>query len=155
MDIDGLKELVGQSCDCIGGIAAVYLFGSRAKGRPNPRDYDFAVLFDETLVGDRCEQDLIVDGIQSALARALGKVDVVRMNDTDLVLTQQVMRYKVLVYCRSRAYKAEWETQARYRIWDMEPIHNRYRDAVFRRIEEVAREIDRPKSGGEVASRAE
>lgn len=155
MDRDALRELVAQTCGCVGGIAAVYLFGSRAKGKPNPRDYDFAVLFNEAEIGDRLEQDLIVDGIQSALAGALGKVDVVRLNDTDLVLTQQVLRYKVLVYCRSRAYKAEWETQARYRIWDMEPIHIRYRDAVFGRIEERARQIDRPPSGGEATSRAE
>jgi uncharacterized protein len=110
------------------GVAAVYLFGSTARGAARPgSDVDVAVLFDAppspTLSGPR----LVIEG---DLERALGApVDLVVLNDAPVDLRARVLRDGALLIDRDRSARIAFEVRTRNEAFDLEPVLARYRAA--------------------------
>ncbi len=107
------------------GVAAVYLFGSIARGKANARsDVDVGVLYQTpppaTLEG--LPADLEMD-----LTRLLAApVDVVVLNHAPADLIHRVLRDGVLVCDHDRSRRIAFETYARNMYWDMIPVLRRY-----------------------------
>ena len=137
MDVDGLTELCGSILPSIPGVNTAYLFGSRAKGAVNPRDYDIAILFDEGCIPNKQGIYRASDYVYAALHKHLRPLDLVELNVAEDLLISQVLKYEKTLYCADSAYRVEWETQIRYKIWDMLPIRKLYEEAAFRRVREM------------------
>ena len=109
-------------------VAAVYLFGSTARGTARAgSDIDIAVLFDtppaRTLSGPR----LVIEG---ELERAIGtKVDLVVLNDAPVDLRTRVLRDGHLIVERDPSARIAFEVRTRNEAFDMEPVLARYRAA--------------------------
>jgi predicted nucleotidyltransferase len=108
------------------GTAAVYLYGSVARGDSRPgSDVDVAILFDEdpprTLDGLHVG---IADGLQAALGRP---VDLVVLNHASPDLVHRVLRDGILVCETNRSCRIRFEVRLRNEYFDMEPIRRRYR----------------------------
>jgi predicted nucleotidyltransferase len=110
------------------GTAAVYLYGSVARGDSRPgSDVDVAILFDEdpprTLDGLHVG---IADGLQAALSRP---VDLVVLNHASSDLVHRVLRDGILVCEPDRSCRIRFEVRLRNEYFDMEPIRRMYRRA--------------------------
>jgi predicted nucleotidyltransferase len=109
-------------------VAAVYLFGSTARGTPRSgSDVDVAVLFDapppRTLNGPR----FVIEG---ELERALGTpVDLVVLNDAPVDLRTRVLCDGRLLVERSPSARIAFEVRTRNEAFDLEPVLARYRAA--------------------------
>jgi len=108
------------------GTAAVYLYGSVARGDSRPgSDVDVAILFDEdpprTLDGLHVG---IADSLQAALGRP---VDLVVLNHASPDLVHRVLRDGILVSEPNRSGRVRFEVRLRNDYFDMEPIRERYR----------------------------
>jgi predicted nucleotidyltransferase len=108
------------------GTAAVYLYGSVARGDSRPgSDVDVAILFDEdpprTLDGLHVG---IADGLQGALGRP---VDLVVLNHASPDLVHRVLRDGILVCETNRSCRIRFEVRLRNEYFDMEPIRRLYR----------------------------
>jgi predicted nucleotidyltransferase len=109
-------------------VAAVYLFGSTARGTARAgSDVDVAVLFvalpARTLNGPR----LVIEG---ELERALGtRVDLVALNDAPVDLRARVLRDGRLLVERNPSARIAFEVRTRNEAFDLEPILTRYRAA--------------------------
>lgn len=107
------------------GVAAVYLFGSMARGDDHAdSDVDVAVLFDvappHTLHGRFA--------LAGELERALGRpVDLIVMNDAAVDLRIRILREGELVVDRSRAIRIASEVRTRNEYFDLEPVLTLYR----------------------------
>lgn len=128
-----LRASVVSACLQVRGAAAAYLFGSRARGAPNPHDFDIAVLFDERVL-DRSAMYAGEDELYALLHPTVHPLDVVCMNRADHLLLSRILRDRVPLYCGDDEYRREWEWHARYRVWDMQPFHQRYEDAALERL---------------------
>jgi hypothetical protein len=108
------------------GVAAVYLFGSIARGTARTdSDVDVAVLFHDpplrTLNGPR----FVVEG---ELERALGApIDLVVLNDAPVDLRIRVLRDGRLLVDRDPSVRIAFEVRTRNEAFDLEPILARYR----------------------------
>ena len=107
-------------------VAAVYLFGSTARGvGSSASDIDVAVLFDTQPPGTLDGAPLTLEG---ALERELGRrVDLVTLNSASADLVHRVLTDGVLVYERDRARRIRFEVARRSEYFDLEPIRQRYR----------------------------
>jgi predicted nucleotidyltransferase len=110
------------------GTAAVYLYGSVARGDSRPgSDLDVAVLFEQdpprTLEG---LHTAIADDLQAALGRP---VDLVILNHASPDLVHRVLRDGILVCERNRSARVRFEVRLRNEYFDMEPIRRMYRRA--------------------------
>ena len=108
------------------GTAAVYLFGSVARGDSGPgSDVDVAILFEEdpprTLEGLHLD---LGDALQAALGRP---VDLVVLNRATPDLVHRVLRDGILVCERNRSARIRFEVRLRNAYFDMEPIRKLYR----------------------------
>jgi len=109
------------------GVAAVYLFGSTARGDDHAdSDVDVAVLFEvappHTLHGRFA--------LAGELERALGRpVDLVVMNDAAVDLRIRILREGELLVDRNRAMRIASEVQTRNEYFDLEPVLTLYRSA--------------------------
>jgi uncharacterized protein len=109
-------------------IAAVYAFGSVARGAARPAsDLDVGVLFVEpppaTLDG------LPVD-LQDALTRAAGRtVDLVVLNTAPVDLVHRVLRDGRLVHETDRSRRIAFEVRSRALYFDLLPVLRQYRAA--------------------------
>ena len=109
------------------GLAAVYLFGSFARGTAGPAsDVDVGLLYSQapppTLEGRGFQ-------IEAALAILLRRpVEVVVLNDAPVDLTQRVLRDGRLVYDQGRARRIAFEIKTRNEFWDLEPFIRRSRE---------------------------
>jgi predicted nucleotidyltransferase len=109
-------------------VAAVYLFGSTARGTARDgSDIDVAVLFDapppRTLSGPR----FVIEG---ELEHARGKpVDLVVLNDAPVDLRTRVLRDGRLLVERNRSARIAFEVRTRNEAFDLEPVLARYRAA--------------------------
>jgi hypothetical protein len=108
------------------GAAAVYLFGSLARGEGRAdSDVDVAVLFDAppppTLQGQPFD-------IEDALERALGRrVDLVTLNTAPVDLRIRVLREGRLVIEHDPAARVRFEIATRNEAFDLEPVLRTYR----------------------------
>jgi len=107
-------------------VAAVYLFGSVARGDARPdSDVDIGILFrtapPATLAGQPF--DMAVD-----LERRLGaRVDVVVLNTAPPDLRIRVLRHGLLAVEPDRSARIRFEVATRNEYFDLEPILTEYR----------------------------
>jgi predicted nucleotidyltransferase len=126
MDLRQLEALLAAKLGADTNIAAVYLFGSRARGAPRDgSDVDLGVLYrvapPATLLGQPFE-------LQAALSSELGlPVDVVVMNNAPVDLVHRVLRDGRLVLEQDRSGRIAFEVKARNQYFDLLPILQRYR----------------------------
>lgn len=111
------------------GTAAVYLFGSVARGDSSPAsDVDVAILFEQdpprTLEG---LHTALSDDLQARLGR---RVDLVVLNHASPDLVHRVLRDSILVCERNRSARVRFEVRLRNEYFDMEPIRRLYRRSV-------------------------
>jgi uncharacterized protein len=107
-------------------VAAVYVFGSVARGTAGPgSDVDVAVLFNapppHTLDGARFT-------LEGDLERAMHTpVDLVVLNDAPVDLRIRVLRDGRLLIDRDRSARIAFEVHTRNEFFDLEPMLTHYR----------------------------
>jgi predicted nucleotidyltransferase len=108
------------------GIAAVYLFGSVARGTARSEsDVDVGVLYSEdpsqTLAG------LGLD-LEAEMEHLLGlPVQLVVLNRASVDLVVRVLRDGKLLVDRDRSKRIRFEVKSRFEFWDLEPYLKMYR----------------------------
>jgi hypothetical protein len=106
--------------------AAVYLFGSAARGTPRTdSDVDVAILFREPPASTLDAQPF---GLAADLERHMGQpVDVVVLNSAPVDLRIRVLRDGHLIIDRDKSRRIAFEVRTRNEAFDLEPILRRYR----------------------------
>jgi len=108
------------------GLAAVYLFGSQARGTAGPRsDVDIALLYVQdppaTLEG-------LSMRLEGEIEKLLGRpVQAVVLNHAPPDLIHSVLRDGKLVLDRDRSRRIQFEVRSRNRYFDIQPHLRRYR----------------------------
>jgi predicted nucleotidyltransferase len=126
MDLGQLRRVVTDVLGTDANVAAVYLFGSHARGTARPEsDVDLGALYRfppaPTLLAQPFEA-------QARLAEALrAPVDLVVMNTAPVDLVHRILRDGELVLETDRSRRIAFEVQARNRYFDLLPILQRYR----------------------------
>ncbi len=111
-----------------GGAAAVYLFGSVARGDDRPdSDVDLGILY-------RRDPPATLDGLplrlEGEVERALGRAtQVVTLNTAPADLRARVLRDGVLVLDRDPSLRIRFEVRTRNEWFDLQPILREYRRA--------------------------
>jgi predicted nucleotidyltransferase len=111
-----------------GGIAAVYVYGSVARGTARDgSDVDVAVLFER-------DPPHTLEGLHADLAHALEervgrRVDMAVLNHAPVDLTHRVLRDGILVIDANRSARIRFEVRTRNLYFDLEPYLRRYRRA--------------------------
>jgi len=108
--------------------AAVYLFGSEARGDARPdSDVDLGVLLAGTPPSTFDAQPYDLEG---ALERLLGRhVDVVILNRAPVDLRARVLRHGRLILDRDPSARIQFELRTRNEAFDFEPVLREYRKA--------------------------
>ena len=109
------------------GVAAVYLFGSVARGEARPSsDLDVAVLLEP--VPARGAYDSLRLDLRAELESELGReIDFVVLNHAPPDLTHRVLRDSVLVVEPDPSARVRFEVRARNEYWDVKPYLDEYR----------------------------
>lgn len=113
-------------------VAAVYVFGSVARGTASPAsDVDLGVLLTQapasTLEGRLLDYE-------ADLERQLGvPVQVVIVNDAPPDLAHRVLRDGVVILERDRSARLRFEVRTRNLFFDLEPFLTRYRTRAIER----------------------
>jgi uncharacterized protein len=108
------------------GVAAVYLFGSTARGTARSRsDVDLGILFTETPAADLNAQPY---DLEAAIERLVGRpVGAIVLNRAPVDLRTRVLRDGRLIVERDRSLRIAFEVRTRNEAFDLEPILRRYR----------------------------
>jgi predicted nucleotidyltransferase len=118
-------------------VQLAYVFGSQAKGKAHPRsDLDVAVLLAGDPDGATCTQrrmDIIGDLMTLFHTN---DVDVVVLNQADLSLRHQVVRYGRLAYESNHATAIEFQVRTLNLYMDFAPLLKRMEQAFYQRIRE-------------------
>jgi uncharacterized protein len=128
--------LLVESLSAFPEVAAVYLFGSFARGKPGKMsDVDVAVLTGggEEETGSPRHLDYIV-----AASKALGtdRLDLVILDSAPLALRHAVFRDGELLFVRDPRVLAKFREESLRRYLDTVPLRAAYAAAFFRRIRE-------------------
>ena len=109
------------------GVAAVYLFGSVARGEARPSsDLDVAVLLEPAPA--RGAYDSLRLDLRAELESELGReIDFVMLNHAPPDLTHRVLRDSVLVVEPDPSARVRFEVRARNEYWDVKPYLDEYR----------------------------
>jgi len=117
-------------------VAAIWLFGSVARGRPRATsDVDIAVF---TVPGARRRDPLRQLEYVGAASKALGtdRLDVVILNSAPVTLRHEVFRHGKLLFQRDDAGLARFREASMREYEDTAPLRRSLREAYFRRIRE-------------------
>jgi predicted nucleotidyltransferase len=135
-----LERRLSELCRAWSGdpdVAALYLFGSRAAGRPGPRsDVDLAVVLPDPMGPDarwRKRLELVGDA-----TRRLGTdaVDVIVLEDAPIVLAHRVLRHGRLIAERDPRRRTRVAEQVIRRYLDEAPLRAVLDAALSHRIRE-------------------
>jgi len=126
MDIRRLAAVIDAKFGVDRNVAAVYLFGSQARGEERAgSDVDLGVLYQakppSTLLGQPFEA-------QAELASELGRsVDIVVMNTAPVDVVHRILRDGKLLFEADKGRRIAFEVKARNEYFDLLPILQRYR----------------------------
>jgi predicted nucleotidyltransferase len=124
-----LSRLIREKLASDPNVAAVYLFGSQARGRARPdSDVDLGILYrtapEETLLSQPF-------ALQADLADALRKaVDIVVMNTAPVDLVHRILRDGQILFEADKSRRIAFEVRARNQYFDLLPILQRYRSKI-------------------------
>ena len=124
-----LLERLREACEhSPESVAAVYLFGSVARGDDRPgSDLDIGVL---GRTRDTALSDLVLGDLSDRLeAAARRNLDLVILQAAPPDLVHRVMRDGILLLDRDRSRRIAFEVQARNEYFDLEPVRRQYRAA--------------------------
>ena len=109
------------------GVAAVYLFGSVARGEWRPgSDLDVAVLLEPA--PERGTFESLRLDLRAERESDFGRdVDLVVLNHAPPDLTHRVLRDSVLVIEPDPSARVRFEVRARNEYWDLQPYLDEYR----------------------------
>ncbi len=109
-------------------IAAVYLFGSVARGTQHSRsDVDLGILYEETPPRTLSGRPF---GLEADLTELVGlPVQIVVLNDAPVDLIHRVLRDGILIQENNPGRRIAFEVRARNEYWDLKPVLDRYRGA--------------------------
>lgn len=109
------------------GVAAVYLFGSVARGEARAySDLDVAVLLEPA--PERGTYESLRLDLRAELESELGReIDFVVLNHAPPDLTHRVLRDSVLVIEPDPSVRVHFEVRARNEYWDLKPYLDEYR----------------------------
>ena len=109
------------------GVAAVYLFGSVARGESRPgSDLDVAMLLEPE--PERGIFESLCLGLRAELESELGQeIDFVVLNHAPPDLTHRVLRDSVLVIEPDPSARVRFEVRARNEYWDLKRYLDEYR----------------------------
>ena len=126
MDAALAKRLLADYFRAKPGIAAVYLFGSVAKGTARPdSDVDVGVLYQRapapTLLGQPYQEEA---DLTESFARP---VQVIVMNGAPADLVHRILRDGILVLEPDKSYRIAFEVRSRNEYFDLLPMLREYR----------------------------
>lgn len=119
------------------GVAAIYLFGSRAEGIARPgSDYDFAIIMQDARKAipyvDALLYNQLYDIINAAIAqRDFQTIDLVFLQRAPLYYTMNVLKYGVLLYDGNSKARLQFEERARLMYMDFEPYRQELEKATL------------------------
>lgn len=116
-------------------IAAIYLFGSQARGDVGPlSDYDFAVLFDGHAAESRFfDLKLKIMGELSSCFKT-DRVDLVVLNQAPSNLAMKVIAEGVVIGCRDDRQRIDFEVKTMRVYLDREYYEERYNTTMHQQI---------------------
>ena len=122
----GFERQIARVFNGVPGIAAVYLFGSMARGTARAAsDLDLGVLYLEPPASTLEAQPY---DLEAALERALGRrVEIVVLNGAPVDLRIRVLRDGRLIVDRDRSARIAFEVRTRNEAFDLEPVLREYR----------------------------
>jgi hypothetical protein len=131
MNINQIKSKIMNHLQPLTDIAAVYLFGSIAKGNPRAgSDIDIAILFKDENKNkiDRFERRL---DLEIELEKEIGiPVDIVDIETAQPVLQHQIRKHGKLILEKDHSYRVRFEVASRRRYFDMLRVYRR-RNAIL------------------------
>jgi predicted nucleotidyltransferase len=126
VDAAGAKQIIASYYGARPNVAAVYLFGSVARGTARvDSDADIGVLYDTPPSARLMAQPF---GDEAALAERLARpAQVVVMNHAPPDLVHRILRDGILVLEPNKSRRVAFEVQARNQYFDLLPILRQYR----------------------------
>ena len=146
--MNDLERQIRDAVSDIPGIAALLLFGSRARGTArSDSDVDIAVLADGTSLEDPADSSkysALHSDLRIRIAVALAhlspapwnRVDVVLLDRAPDTLRQRVMEYGYMILCRDPAAWKALRVKTMKEYGDREWARRRYRQGLRQRIRE-------------------
>lgn len=123
-----------RAVEAIPELAALAVFGSRARGNPRPdSDLDVAILPATADSGERRRLQTEVAVALAHLAPA-GRIDVVILDEATDVLRQRILAHGRLLLCRDEAAWRDLRVQTMREYGDREWVRQIYQDAQHRRL---------------------
>ena len=126
MEQDDIVRALRECFESAGlDLAAVYLFGSAARGESGPdSDVDIALLYRHEPPSSFAELPLRLEGhIESTLGRP---VQLVVINGAPLPLVHRILQDGILVREPDRSARISFEVEARRKYLDLLPFLRRY-----------------------------
>jgi len=124
--LDRLRSVARETLSAVGGVAAVYAYGSRVRGRPfSFSDLDLALVMEED---EGSGNPLVAEEAAARLESALGgeiEVDAHVAADLPLAVLGRVVTEGELIYERDRVRRVRFESATRLRYFDFLPLLER------------------------------
>lgn len=134
--LEARLPLLAEKMSAFPEVAAVYLYGSFARGRPRRlSDVDIAVL----VGGDGKNRDplAILNYVGAAVdALETDRVDLVILNEVPVVLRHEIFRHGRAVFVHDREALSRFREASMREYLDTIPLRREYAEAYFRRIRE-------------------
>lgn len=133
-----LVARVAKALESQEGVAAAYVFGSRARGTArSDSDIDVALLLDASPA--KHERASLIRDLVGELGRELAadRVDLVLLNDAPPVLAFHALKAGVLALCRDEVALHRFKVATYGRHADREPTERLFRDVTRRRAREA------------------